>query len=168
MKSLKKRFPPEAKIDPGKRLRIFGLAAALGIAPRNSSKEDSHLYDLIEAHTGERSISGMTNAQADTVISDMERRLGNRAQKLPRSRTPEKYSSLARHDEGQAFRSIVTPDQMEIIDDLISKINASGRYRFTRENRAQYQFKTEFRRLTRGQAQAMIEGLKAILGRVQG
>ena len=116
---------------------------------------EEELYLHVKNETNSDSISGLTKQQAWKVISSLEKKYN--PQKPKRRHTTIRSNSNV--------IALMTPDQREYLEDLISKINRSTVYVLTIEGMAQRQFKKSEKLLTRNDARILTEAAKSILDR---
>lgn len=119
---------------------------------------EEELYLHVKNETNSDSISKLTKPQAWKVIKSLE------AKYNPQKPKPRRYTTI-RSNSNPNVITLATPEQRELLTDLIDKINASTKYKMSLEGMAQRQFKKSEKLLTRNDARILTEAAKSILDR---
>ncbi len=134
-------------MQPKKLRTIFALKKELQIT-------EDELYLHLQLICKTDSIKSLSDFEADKFIRSLR-------SKLPRTR---KYKTI-RTSANPNVITLATPEQRELLTDLIGKINASTKYKMSLESMAQRQFKKSEKLLTRNDARILTEAAKSILDR---
>lgn len=135
-------------MQPKKLRTIFALKKELQLT-------EDELYLHLQLICKTDSIKSLSEFEADKFIRSLRA-------KIPRK--PRKYKTI-RTSANPNVITLATPEQRELLTDLIGKINASTKYKMSLEGMAQRQFKKSEKLLTRNEARILTEAAKSILDR---
>lgn len=135
-------------MQPKKLRTIFALKKELQLT-------EDELYLHLQLICKTDSIKSLSDFEADKFIRSLR-------SKLPRK--PRKYKTIRTNTNPNVI-TLATPEQRELLTDLIGKINASTKYKLSLEGMAQRQFKKSEKLLTRNEARILTEAAKSILDR---
>ncbi len=135
-------------MQPKKLRTIFALKKELQLT-------EDELYLHLQLICKTDSIKSLSDFEADKFIRSLRA-------KIPRK--PRKYKTIRTNTNPNVI-TLATPEQRELLTDLIGKINASTKYKLSLEGMAQRQFKKSEKLLTRNEARILTEAAKSILTR---
>lgn len=135
-------------MQPKKLRTIFALKKELQLT-------EDELYLHLQLICKTDSIKSLSDFEADKFIRSLRA-------KIPRK--PRKTKTI-RSKSNPNVITLATPEQRELLTDLIGKINASTKYKMSLEGMAQRQFKKSEKLLTRNDARILTEAAKSILTR---
>ena len=144
-KTLKPITAPQIK-------KIWALARELQI-----SEDNLHIRIFAltkKEHIGWKKGTGLSFDEAGTVIRD-----------LSKMKPKKRKQKTIRSESGVI--ALATPDQKSFLEDLILKINSTGKYKLSLDGMSQRQLKKSAHLLTRNDARILTESLKSILARVK-
>ncbi|EMN90995.1 PF06252 family protein [Leptospira weilii str. UI 13098] len=135
--------------------QIWTLKSKAGISEEN-------FRNLVESISGSRSTKNLSNIHLEKIATAIYKLHPELKTKNTANRTPNKYKSISKNDS--KLKSIVTPDQNELIKKLVSALILSGNYEnFSTDSLPLRMFKKSLNELSRHEAQSVIEALKGML-----
>ncbi|WP_078127196.1 phage protein GemA/Gp16 family protein [Leptospira alexanderi] len=135
--------------------QIWTLKSKAGISEEN-------FRNLVESISGQRSSKNLSKTQLENVVNAIYKLHPELKQENIRKRTPNKYKSISKNDS--KLKSIVTPDQNELIKKLVSALILSGNYEnLSKDSLPVKMFKKSLNELSRHEAQSVTEALKGML-----
>ncbi|WP_081104206.1 phage protein GemA/Gp16 family protein [Leptospira weilii] len=135
--------------------QIWTLKSKAGISEEN-------FRNLVESISGSRSTKNLSNIHLEKIATAIYKLHPELKKKNTANRTPNKYKSISKNDS--KLKSIVTPDQNELIKKLVSALILSGNYEnFSTDSLPLRMFKKSLNELSRHEAQSVIEALKGML-----
>ncbi|MBE8363484.1 phage protein GemA/Gp16 family protein [Leptospira borgpetersenii] len=124
---------------------------------------DENFRNLVESISGERSTKNLSKVHLEKIVIAIYKLHPELKKKnVADRRTPIKYSSVPKNNS--KFKSIITPDQNELIKNLVTALNLSGNYEnLSTDSLPVRMFKKLLNELSRHEAQSVIEALKGML-----
>ncbi|EKS08757.1 PF06252 family protein [Leptospira santarosai str. JET] len=117
---------------------------------------------LIESISKQRSTKNLSKFQLEKLALAIYRLHPELKQKRSGQRTPNKYKSIPKNVSN--LQSILTPDQNELIKNLVTAVNFSSEYKnLTDDSLPLNMFKKTLKELSRHEAQSVTEALKKML-----
>ena len=145
-------------MQPKKLRNIFALKKELQLT-------EDELYLHLQLICKTDSIKSLSDFETDKFIRSLRSKL---PKKPPFAKGDKgglrKYKTI-RTSANPNVITLATPEQRELLTDLIGKINASTKYKMSLEGMAQRQFKKSEKLLTRNEARILTEAAKSILTR---
>ncbi|WP_061235722.1 phage protein GemA/Gp16 family protein [Leptospira weilii] len=135
--------------------QIWTLKSKAGISEEN-------FRNLVESISGKNSTKNLSKVHLEKIATAIFKLHPELKKKNTANRTPNKYSSIPKNHS--KFKSILTPDQNELIKNLVTALNLSGNYEnLSTDSLPARMFKKSLNELSRHEAQSVIEALKGML-----
>ncbi|MFQ3857110.1 phage protein GemA/Gp16 family protein [Leptospira kirschneri] len=135
--------------------QVWTLKSKAGISEKN-------FRNLIKAISGQRSSKKLSKIQLEKLVVTLYKLHPELKRKIIRQRTPNKYKSIPKNVSN--LKSILTPDQNELIKNLVTALNLSGNYENLSTDSLPFRmFKKSLNELSRHEAQSVTEALKGML-----
>ncbi|UOG33078.1 regulatory protein GemA [Leptospira noguchii] len=123
---------------------------------------EDNFRNLVESISGKRSTKNLSKIHLEKIASAIYKLHPELKNKRINKRTPNKYSSIPKNV--YKIESILTPDQNAIIKNLVTALNISSEYKnLTVDSLPLKMFKKKLNKISRHEAQSVIEALKRIL-----
>ncbi|WP_061252107.1 phage protein GemA/Gp16 family protein [Leptospira interrogans] len=123
---------------------------------------EENFRNLIESISGNRSTKNLSNVHLEKIATVIYKLHPELKKRNTSNRTPNKYSSISKNTK--RIESILTPHQNELIKNLVTALNISSEYKsLTADSLPLKMFKKKLNKLSRHEAQSVIEALKRIL-----
>ncbi|EMO64278.1 PF06252 family protein [Leptospira borgpetersenii serovar Pomona str. 200901868] len=137
--------------------QIWTLKSKAGISEEN-------FRNLVESVSGKRSTKNLSKIHLEKIATAIYK-LHPELKKNTANRTPNKYRSIPKNASN--LTSILTPDQNELIKNLVTALNLSSEYKnLSFDSLPLNMFKRTLEKLSRHEAQSITEALKQMLIRV--
>ncbi|EKT85972.1 phage protein GemA/Gp16 family protein [Leptospira santarosai] len=135
--------------------QVWTLKSKAGISEEN-------FRNLVEAVAGKRSTKKLSKFHLEKIATAIFKLHPELKKERVGQRTPIKYHSIPKNVP--TIKSILTPDQEELIKNLVSALNLSGNYENLSIDSLPFRmFKKSLNELSRHQAQSVTEALKGML-----
>lgn len=123
---------------------------------------EDNFRNLVESVSGKRSTKNLSKIHLEKIASAIYKLHPELKEKRVNKRTPNKYSSIPKN--AYKIESILTPDQNEMIKNLVTALNISSVYKsLTADSLPLKMFQKKLKKISRHEAQSVIEALKRIL-----
>ncbi|WP_061215743.1 phage protein GemA/Gp16 family protein [Leptospira santarosai] len=134
---------------------VWTLKSKAGISEEN-------FRILIESISKQQSSKKLSKIQLEKLARAIYELHPELKKKKNGHRTPKKYKSIPKNVSN--LTSILTPDQNELIKNLVSALNLSGKYKnFSTDSLPVRMFSKSLKELSRHEAQSVTEALKGML-----
>lgn len=140
------------------------LHKRIWVLKNKSGIEEENFRLFLHSVTGKSSTKNLSEFEQKkfiTAIFKIYPHLKTKTKKSA-SRSPEKYPSMGKKKESYGFFAIITPDQLQYIQDLVHIINQKNLYKFTEDTLPHRMYKKSASKLKRWEAVSVIEALKKI------
>lgn len=135
--------------------QVWTLKSKAGIS-------DENFRILIESVSNQRSSKKLSKIQLEKLALAIFELHPELKKKRNGHRTPNKYRSIPKNVSN--LKSILTPDQNELIKNLVTALNLSGNYEnLSTDSLPVKMFKKSLNELSRHEAQSVTEALKGML-----
>ncbi|AVQ10681.1 PF06252 family protein [Leptospira santarosai] len=135
--------------------QVWTLKSKAGISEEN-------FRILIESVSKQQSSKKLSKIQLEKLAQAIYKLHPELKKEKIRQRTPNKYKSIPKNISN--LKSILTPDQNELIKNLVTALNLSGNYENLSTDSLPFRmFKKSLNELSRHEAQSVTEALKKML-----
>ncbi|AXR64550.1 phage protein GemA/Gp16 family protein [Leptospira mayottensis] len=123
---------------------------------------EENFRNLVESISGKRSTKNLSKVHLEKIATAIYKLHPELKKRNTTNRTPNKYSSIPKNVS--KIKTILTPDQNELIKKLVSALILSGNYEnLSTDLLPNKMFRKDLSELSRHEAQSVTEALKGML-----